>query len=151
MEEVMLTVKTPITLQTILTEEIIAEDYLYSGGLVLCQIALLLAFENGAKVSSSINTPENWKSTTTKSLISILSTITSTVELFTIGTRSFDFNYFSPFVTFLVYKTAMITTKRLPMGLDANDGLARLRTLRMFLRIVAKRRLSCERYLKLLD
>lgn len=38
MEEVMLTVKTSITLQTILTEEIMAEDYLYSGGLGLCQV-----------------------------------------------------------------------------------------------------------------
>jgi hypothetical protein len=35
MEEVMLTVKTSITLQTLLTEEILAEDHLYSGGLGL--------------------------------------------------------------------------------------------------------------------
>ena len=38
MEEVMLTVKTSITLQTILTEEILAEDHLYSGGLALCHM-----------------------------------------------------------------------------------------------------------------
>jgi hypothetical protein len=131
--------------------------------------ALLLAFENGTKESSSVNVPENWKSIATKSLISILSTITSTVELFTMGTRSIDFNYFSPFVTFLVYKAAMITTARLSIELDVNDGLARLRILRKFLRIVSKRWLSCgklnstarklfkltevckERYLKLLD
>lgn len=38
MEEVMLTVKTSITLKTILAEEILAEDHLYSGGLDLCQM-----------------------------------------------------------------------------------------------------------------
>jgi hypothetical protein len=129
---------------------------------------LLLAFENGTKVSST-NTTENWNSLATTSLICTLSTITSTVELFTMGTRSVDFNHFPPLVTFLVYKAAMITTERLSMQLDANDGLARLRTLRKFLKIVAKRWLSCgklnrtsrmlfeltevckERYLKLLD
>jgi hypothetical protein len=130
--------------------------------------ALLLAFENGTKVSSA-NATENWNSPATTSLIYTLSTITSRIELFTMGTRSIDFNYFSPLVTFLVYKAAMITMKRLSMQLDTNDGLARLRTLRKFLRIVVKRWLSCgklnrtsrklfklnevckERYLKLLD
>jgi hypothetical protein len=105
--------------------------------------ALLLAFENGTKVSFSANATENRNSLATTSLICILSTINSTVELFTMGTRSIDFNYFPPLVTFLVYKAAMITTERLSMGLDANDGLARLRTLRKFLRIVAERWLSC--------
>lgn len=38
MEEVMLTVKASTTLQTILIEEILAEDHLYSGGLGLCQM-----------------------------------------------------------------------------------------------------------------
>ncbi|KAF1809826.1 hypothetical protein P152DRAFT_516511 [Eremomyces bilateralis CBS 781.70] len=150
-EEMMLTVKTSIALQTILTEEILAEDRLYSGGLGLCQIALLLAYENGTKVSSSANATENWNSLATTSLIRILSTITSTIELFTMETRSIDFNYFPPLVTFLVYKAAMIITERLSIELDVKDGLARLRTLRKFLRIVAKRWLSCERYLKLLN
>jgi hypothetical protein len=131
--------------------------------------ALLLAFENGTKVSFSADATEHYNSPATTSIICILSTITSIVELFTVGTRSIDFNYFPPLFTFLVYKAAMITTKRLSMELDANDGLARLRILRKFLRIVAKRWLSCgksnrtsrkpfkltevckERYLKLLD
>ncbi|KUJ07160.1 uncharacterized protein LY89DRAFT_631706 [Mollisia scopiformis] len=154
LEEVMLTVKTSTTLQTLLTEEILAEDHLYSGTLGLCHIALLLAFENGTKISfSASNATENWNSLATTSLLSILSTITSTVEPFTVGTRSIDFNSFPPLVTFLVYKAAMITTERLSRGLDAanDDGMARLRTLRKFLRIVGKRWLSCERYLKLLD
>lgn len=131
--------------------------------------ALLLVFKDGTKLSILANATENWNSLATTSLISILSTITSSVELFTVGTRSIDFNHFLPLVTFLVYKAAIITTERLAMGLDANDGLARLRTLRKFLGIVAKRWLSCgklnsvsqelykltvvckERYLKLLN
>jgi hypothetical protein len=36
MEEMMLTVKTVNTLQTILIEEILTEHHLYSGGLGLC-------------------------------------------------------------------------------------------------------------------
>ena len=39
----------------------------------------------------------------------------------------------------------MITTERLSMELDANDGLARLRILRNFLKIVAERWLSCRK------
>lgn len=35
-EEMLLTVKTSITLQTILAEEIMADDHFYSGGLSLC-------------------------------------------------------------------------------------------------------------------
>ncbi|KAK3661595.1 hypothetical protein LTR56_000083 [Elasticomyces elasticus] len=169
MEEVMLTVKTSITLQTILTEEILADDHLYSGGLALCHVTLLLAYEHGTKGSCSANATDNWSSLATTMLISLLCTITSTVEVFATGKRSVDFNSFPPFVTFLVYKAAMITTERLSMGLNADDGLARLRTLRKMLRILSKRWLSCgklnrasrillkltrlreERYLKLLD
>ncbi|KAJ9614600.1 hypothetical protein H2200_002737 [Cladophialophora chaetospira] len=151
LEEVMLTVKTSINLQTILTEEVSAEEHLYSGGLGLCHTALLLAFENGTKASFSAKASKDCNSLATTSLICILSTITSTLELFTTGTRSIEFNTFPPLVTFSVYKAAMITTERMSMELDSNDGLARLRTLRKFLKIVAKRWLSCERYLKLLD
>ncbi|KAK5677467.1 hypothetical protein LTS10_010039 [Elasticomyces elasticus] len=151
MEEVMLTVKTSITLQTILTEEILADDHLYSGGLALCHVTLLLAYENGTKGTCSANATDNWSLLATTMLISLLSTITSTVEVFATEKRSIDFSSFPPFVSFLVYKAAMITTERLSMGLDADDGLARLRTLRKMLRIMSKRWLSCERYLKLLD
>lgn len=61
------------------------------------------------------------------------------VEPFTMGMRSIDFNYFSPFAAFLVYNVALVTTDRLSKGLDANDGLARLRTMRKFLKIVSQR------------
>lgn len=38
MEEVMLTVKTSMTLQTILAKEIPTEEHIYSGGLALCHM-----------------------------------------------------------------------------------------------------------------
>lgn len=131
--------------------------------------ALLLAFENGTKVSFSASAGDNFLSSATASLTRILDATTNGVEPFTIGTRAIDFDYFSPLVTFLVYKAAVITTERLSMELYDNDALARLRTLRKFLRITAKRWLCCgelngllrdfcilterceERYLKLLD
>ncbi|KAK3659075.1 hypothetical protein LTR56_001512 [Elasticomyces elasticus] len=151
MEEVMLIVKTSMSLQTILSEEIPPEDHLYSAGLCLCHVTLLVAYEKGTKGPCSVNAAENWNSLATTMLISLLSTITSTVEVFATVKRSIDFSSFPPFVTSLVYKAALITTERLSMGLDADEGLARLRTLRKFLRVVSKRWLCCERYLKLLD
>lgn len=105
--------------------------------------ALLLAFENGTKASSTVNTTDHHNSSATTSLICILRATTSLVEPFTEGTRSLDFNHFPPLATFLVYKAAIITTQRLSRGVDADDGLARLRTLRKFLRILATRWLSC--------
>jgi hypothetical protein len=79
----------------------------------------------------------------TTCLISVLSTITSTVELFTVGTQSVDLDVLPPFVIFLVYKASAIITERLLMGIDPNEGLKKLRILRSFLRIVGERWLSC--------
>jgi hypothetical protein len=86
---------------------------------------------------------ENCNSIATTSLISLLSTITSTVEPFILGTQSIDFNFLPPFVTFLVYKTAAIVTERLLIHSDSNEGLKKLRILRKFLRIVGERWLGC--------
>ncbi|KAH6669808.1 hypothetical protein B0J14DRAFT_671429, partial [Halenospora varia] len=150
-EELILTVQTLINLQTILNEEIGDGIHLYAGGLGLCNIALLLAFENGSKVPIFPSITENCNSIATTSLISVLSTITSTVELLTVGTQSIDFNLLPPFVTFLVYKAAAIITERLLMGSDSNEELKKLRILRNFLRIVGERWVGSERYLKLLN
>jgi hypothetical protein len=79
----------------------------------------------------------------TTSLISVLSTITSTVEPFTLSTQSIDFNLLPPFVTFLVYKAAAIVTERLLIDIDSNEGLKKLRILRKFLRVVGERWLGC--------
>jgi hypothetical protein len=86
---------------------------------------------------------ENCNSIATISLISILSTITSTVEPFTLGSQSIDFNVLPPFVTFLVYKAAAFVTERLLMNIDSNEGPKKLRILRNFLSIVGERWLGC--------
>lgn len=85
------------------------------------------------------NVTENCNYVATESLISVLSTITSTVEPYTMGTQSIDFNFLPPFVTFLVYKAGAIVTERLLMDIDSNEGLRKLRILRNFLRIVGER------------
>ncbi|KAF4631364.1 hypothetical protein G7Y89_g6759 [Cudoniella acicularis] len=151
MDEVILTVQTLINLQTILDEEIGDGIHLYAAGLGLCNTALILAFENGSKVPLIAGVTDNCNSIATTSLISILSTITSTVELFTLSTQSINFNFLPPFVTFLVYKAAAIVTERLLMDIDSNEGLKKLRILRNFLRIMGERWLGCERYLRLLN
>jgi hypothetical protein len=79
---------------------------------------------------------ENCISIATTSLNSILSTIANAVEPFT---QSIDFNLLPPFVTFLVYKAAVIVTERLRVDSDANEGLKKLRILRNFLRNVGER------------
>jgi hypothetical protein len=86
---------------------------------------------------------ENCNSIATTSLISVLSTITSTVEPFTLGTQSIDFDLLPPFVTFLVYKAAAIVTESLLMDSKSNEGLKQLKILRNFLRIVGERWLGC--------
>ncbi len=73
----------------------------------------------------------------------MLSTINSTIELFTMGSQSIDFNSFPPFVNFLIYKAAAITTERLLIDRDSTDGVEKLRTLRKFLGMVAERWLGC--------
>jgi hypothetical protein len=86
---------------------------------------------------------ESCKTIATASFISLLSVITSTIEPFTLGTQSINFNFLSPFVTFLVYKAAAIVTERLLMNIDPDEGLKKLRILRGFLNIVGERWLSC--------
>jgi hypothetical protein len=166
MQELVLTVQALTNLQTILNEEIGDGIHLYSGGLDFCNTwalqggfvnirerwrwnsALLLAFENGSKVPLIAGVTDSCNSIATTSLISVLSTITSTVELFTLGTQHIDFNLLPPFVTFLVYKAAALITERLWIGGDSNEGLRKLRILRNFLTIVGERWLGAGEWSK---
>ncbi|KAE9367245.1 hypothetical protein N431DRAFT_495533 [Stipitochalara longipes BDJ] len=151
MEELMLTVQTSVNLQTILNEEIGNGIHLYSGGLALCNTALLLAFENGSKVPLVGNVTADCNSLATTSLISVIATITSAVEPFALGAQSIDFHLLPPFVSFLVYKAAEIVTERLLININSNESLQQLRVLRNFLIIAGRRWLGCERYIKLLN
>ena len=86
---------------------------------------------------------EDCNSIATTSLVSTLSTLTNTIEPFTLGTQSLDFDLLPPFITFSVYKAAAIVTERLLRDTDSNEELKQLRILRRFLRMVGKRWLSC--------
>ena len=79
----------------------------------------------------------------TKSLVTLLSTITDIIEPLTLGTQAIDINFLTPFIIFLVYKAAAIVTERLLIDSDSTEGLKRLRTLRKFLKIVGERWLGC--------
>ncbi len=78
----------------------------------------------------------------------MLATITTAVELFIIGAQSIDFNFYSPFVTFSVYKAAAIATERLLIDGDSNAGLKSLKILRNFLRVVGERWMCCGKLCK---
>ncbi|TVY86578.1 hypothetical protein LAWI1_G007127 [Lachnellula willkommii] len=151
-EELILTVQTLVVLQGILNQEVGDGTYLYSGGLNLCNIALLLAFEHGSKVPPlTSGATANCTSIADTSLISIINTVTSVVELLMLDTRPIDFNLIPPFAALLVFKAAAIVTQRLLLDNDSSEDLKRLRILRKFLEAMGKRWLGYERYLKLLN
>ncbi|KAH7403566.1 hypothetical protein BKA64DRAFT_707051 [Cadophora sp. MPI-SDFR-AT-0126] len=151
-EEITLTVQTLSNLQTILLEETGDKLPLYNVALCLCNIALLLAFENGSKMAPTASSIENANHVATQALVSTVSAVASAFEPFTDGTQSINFNLLPPFIAFLAYKAAAIVTERLLMGSDSlDDELRRLRTLRKFLLLVGERWLSCKRYLDLLN
>jgi hypothetical protein len=135
---------------------------------VIITSALLLAFENGTQVPPVPGVTQHCNSIATESLASVLSTITSSVELFTLGTQSVDFDLLPPFVVFAVYKAAAILTKSLVVyaiaagngtgngtgtgggagnsGEESNESLRKLRVLRKFLGIAATRWLGCGKF-----
>ncbi|TVY41848.1 hypothetical protein LOCC1_G004835 [Lachnellula occidentalis] len=150
--ELILTVQTLVVLQGILNQEVGDGIYLFAGGLNLCNIALLLAFEHGSKVPPlTSGATANCTSIADTSLNSVLNTVTSVVEIFMLDTRPIPFSPIPPFVAFLVFKAAAIVTQRLLLDIDSSEDLKRLRILRNFLGVAGKRWLSCERYLKLLN
>jgi hypothetical protein len=56
--------------------------------------------------------------------------------------RHLDLDSLPPFIMFLVYKAATISTARLSTNLDDNDGLGRLRILRNLLHLAGERWLN---------
>ncbi|KAL6900060.1 hypothetical protein GGI43DRAFT_56031 [Trichoderma evansii] len=151
MEEIMLTVDTSSKLQSIIMGELGDLEEVYSGGLGLCNIGLLLAYDNGSKVPLTDSVTSTCNSIATTSLDALLVNVTSTVEPFVVGIQTLHFNRLPPFITFLVYKAAALVTSKLCVDIDWNDGLRKLRILRGFLRMASARWLACERYLELLN
>lgn len=105
--------------------------------------ALLLAFEHGSKIPPlTSGATANCTSIADTSLISIINTVTSVVELFMLDMRPINFNLIPPFVAFLVFKAAAIVTQRLLLDNDSGEDLKRLRILRKFLEAMGRRWLS---------
>ncbi|KIW29622.1 uncharacterized protein PV07_05425 [Cladophialophora immunda] len=157
-EELIFTVQTVINFQTEIDKEVGDQACAHVSGLGPCNTALLLALENGTKVPPVAGALQDCNAVATNSLGSVISTITTTVELFTLGRQSIDLRMLPPFFTILVYKTAAIITRILLMntsattdGGDMKEYLRKLILLRNFLGIVGVRWLGCERYLKMLD
>jgi hypothetical protein len=145
MDELLLTVKTSITFQTILNEEIGNGVPLYASGLIICHIALLLVFENGTRLPSMAGqtSESDCKALATTCLVSLLGTITSSVELFALGSQAINFDLLPPYVAYLIYKAAAIVTERLILGRESSEGLGQLRILRRFLAVAGERWLGC--------
>jgi hypothetical protein len=108
--------------------------------------ALLLAFENGSNVPLIAGVTDNCKYVAEESLAAVLSTVTGTIEPFALGMQPVNFNFLPPFVTFLVYKAALVVTRGLSVDSSRHDEMRRLRILRKFLRIVAERWLGCREF-----
>ncbi|OJJ69714.1 hypothetical protein ASPBRDRAFT_130970 [Aspergillus brasiliensis CBS 101740] len=150
-EEIGLWVETSYSLRTLLIEEVEDADQIYSGGLGLCHIGLLLAYENGTKVQITDGQSLTCQTLATSSLGTVLTTITDMVYPFVSGTQAIDFDRLPPFIAFLVYKTASLLTERIWMETDSSETLRKLRILRGFLKLVNARWLCCEYYLGLLN
>lgn len=103
-----------------------------------------MAFEDGSNVPLIAGVTENCKYMAAESLAAVLSTVTTTIEPFALGMQFIDFNLLSPFVTFLVYKSALIVTRGLSVAnSNSNEDMRKLKILRKFMKIVGERWLSC--------
>lgn len=78
-----------------------------------------------------------------ESLASLLSSITDSIEYFSLDNQHIDFDSLSPFCTLLGYKTALVLTRQLLMKNDSmNERLRKLRVMRNFLKMMGQRWLS---------
>ncbi|KAK1142216.1 hypothetical protein N8T08_008142 [Aspergillus melleus] len=134
-EEIGLLVETSHSLRTLLIEEVEDADQIYSGGLGLCHIGLLLAYENGTKLQITDGQSLTCQTLATTSLNPILTTITNAIYPFVSGTQTLDLARLPPFLAFLVYKAASLVTERMWMESDSSEALRKLRILRGFLKL----------------
>lgn len=129
--------------------------------------ALLLAYENGTKAIGPDKTFTCASAATTllNAKVDDISDMVTVLDRYDLATKALSL---SPFVTFVVYRAAAITTGRLQSGSEVEANSRRLKILRRALRSIAPRWLaggeklyqahcirSClhvtERYTKLLD
>ncbi|OJJ07492.1 hypothetical protein ASPVEDRAFT_46794 [Aspergillus versicolor CBS 583.65] len=153
-EEVQLLVETSNSLRTILAEEVVHADEIYSGAVALCDTGLLLAYENGSKLQISDEVTANCHSLGTLFLDSVLTSITDAISPFVSSpaVQAIDLDRLPPFALFLVYKAAVVVTERVWLAPDSSkEALRKLQVLRGFLSLVGARWLCCKHYIHLLN
>ncbi|KAH6719566.1 hypothetical protein BKA61DRAFT_714205 [Leptodontidium sp. MPI-SDFR-AT-0119] len=149
-EEVTTIVRTLTSFETVITQGIPEKSKLFSSCLTLSNTALLLTFDNGSKATCS-GASISCNSQATAALDSLIDDIVERVAGLNRGNIEPEESSIPPFVMFLVYKAAVITTGRLQNGIEPKANLQRLRVLRNYLTATAQRWLAGERFLELLD
>ncbi|OQE21487.1 hypothetical protein PENFLA_c014G04612 [Penicillium flavigenum] len=149
-EEVTAIVRTVTSFETFMKQSLPENEELFSTSLALSSTALLLAYENGTKPIGPDKTFTCASAATTllNAKVDDISDMVSVLDRYDLATKALPL---PPFVTFVVYRAAAITTGRLHSGSEAEANLQRLRILRRALRSIAPRWLAGERYMKLLD
>jgi hypothetical protein len=104
--------------------------------------ALLLAFDNGTKATCS-GTSISIISQATTALDTLINNIVERVARLNVDKMEIGGDLtIPPFLIFLVYKAAAITTERLQSGIEPEINLQRLKVLRNSLRAISQRWLA---------
>lgn len=104
---------------------------------------MILAFENGAKVTPVDGLTSNCVVLGTESLNLLISSTTQKIESLMLRIETIDYERLPPPTLLLVYKTASVVTKRLWIESEKSEGMRRLKILRDFLKAARKRWLCC--------
>ncbi|KAH7025571.1 hypothetical protein B0J12DRAFT_771660 [Macrophomina phaseolina] len=157
-EEAELIVMTLNSFKTVLEQQTAGSSKLSSTGLVLANThdadpgsGLLLILERGSRASGTDSERNRCRVESTAGLATLIEDM---MKLFTgpeENTAAIDVQTTSPFTLYLTYKIAAIVTVRLQSGLDPESSLRRVRILRRTLKLMSRRWLAAERYLRLLD
>ncbi|EGU73271.1 hypothetical protein FOXB_16216, partial [Fusarium oxysporum f. sp. conglutinans Fo5176] len=149
-EEVTAIVRTVTSFETVIKQSVPENEELFSTSLALSSTALLLAYENGTKAIGPDETFTCVSAATTllNAKVDGISDMVAVLDRYDLATNALPL---PPFVTFVVYRAAAITTGRLQSGFEPEANSQRLKILRRALRSIAPRWLAGERYTKLLD
>jgi hypothetical protein len=161
---VILILKTLNSFETVLHQEIPEKLKLYASSLSICTTlvslfrgpatmltssqfssGLLLAFENGSKLSATDGETRSCRILSSASLEALIEVIIKIVEPFSEGKDVVDTRILPPFIVYSVYKAAAIVTERLMMGDDSRQSLQRLKSLRAVLK-ACESKMVCRRY-----
>ncbi|KAL6880011.1 hypothetical protein HDV57DRAFT_498662 [Trichoderma longibrachiatum] len=149
LEEGALLVSTLSSLRTVILEEVPHESRIYSSGLHICNIGLLLIHGTCEKAKAlNYNIKEEWMTAALPMTI-VVEDVHGMIQSLSVDEN--DLERIPPFVNFLLYKAASIVTIRLRDQLNFEKNIQILKTLRVFLSRIRARWLAAGRYIALLD